>query len=133
MYSDECNTGNQKRPDADSDMQCLYWTFPCLPEWHHARETGLAYLGFLKVETQHQLLGDLSGVLKRCLNFFHNKCGFGFASGVQMPIGNTGEEFCLKAKFLCFVQDEKAHKYTASVKGASGWSCCINCMNIYNE
>ena len=54
-----------------------------------------------------------------------------FASGVVMLLGNTGEEFCLKAKFLCFVQDEKAHKYTASVKGASGWSCCINCMNIY--
>ena len=130
LYSDDCSTGNQKRPDAASVLQCLYWSFTCLPEWYRARESGWNYLGFLKVETQHEILGDLSGVLKFCLNYFYSKSGFSFASGVNLPLGNTGEEFCLKAKFKCFVQDEKAHKQTSSVKGASGWSCCINCMNI---
>ena len=35
-------------------------------------------------------------------------------------------------RLSCFLQDGLAHKQVASIKGASGLLCCVNCTNILN-
>eukprot|EP00959_Pyramimonas_sp_CCMP1952_P458153 9476144-Pyramimonas_sp.AAC.1 len=48
-----------------------------------------------------------------------------FTFGVRVPNGavEPGEAF-IRAFFLTFIQDEKAHKEAKSLKGASGCHCC---------
>ena len=132
LYSDETTHGNVQRHDSVNEMQCIYWGVPQLPSWFRQRKYGWFYFGFLRVDTQKQVRGGLSAVMRHTLRLFYNPDWFSFAQGIQVPVGTTGHAIVIQLKFMCFVQDEKAHAGVCSVKGASGNRCCLECRNILN-
>ena len=132
LYSDESTHGNQQRHDSVNTLQCIYWCIPELPSWFRRRAQGWFYYGFLRLDTQKQIAGGLSAVLRHVLTHFYQPENFNFLKGVRLPRGPNGKLFNVVLDFKCFVQDEKAHASTNSVKGASGNFCCFDCQNIVN-
>jgi hypothetical protein len=132
LYSDESAHGNQLRHDSVNELQCIYWAVCQLPSWFRVRKHGWFYFGFLHTTVQHNVRGDLSGLMKLTMNRFYQQGGFNFQVGFFLPIGDTGSRQLVQLDFECMVQDEKAHKGVSSVKGAAGWRCCLRCTNVWN-
>ena len=85
---------------------------------------------------QKKVKGELSGIYRAILhNFFldQDHPGANFSSGIKCVIGKftkTKRQFRVRAKLGKCVQDEKAHKDTVNVKGASGIKLCLKCDNM---
>ena len=128
LYSDETTIGNQLHPDRPRELLCLYWTFLQLPAWFRSRKVGWWPFTFLKASMQYDISGGLSKLMASALEVF-------FCQRLNMLLGIlltslTGVSMLLRATFSCFLQDEKAHKQTWDVKGASGSKFCLQCKNV---
>jgi hypothetical protein len=110
LYSDESVHGNQKRHDSANELQCIYWSICQLPSWFRMRKHGWFYFGFLHTSVQHEVRGDLSGLMKHTLRFFYQETHLNFATGIFLPMGIAESVKFVQFVFECFVQDEKAHK-----------------------
>ena len=129
MYSDETTPGNAMNPDTPKDIQCFYWTFHELPHWFRNR----LWFTFSVMRTSEEdtCKGGLSGVMRKVMRSFFGEAGHSFKTGVRLSDGQGGL-FHLRAIMGALVQDEKAFKKVWSVKGASGWRCCLACKNVLN-
>ena len=127
LYTDETSCGNQLRPDARRKCQALYFSHSALPTWYRARQDGWFAWAYVPAEVQNDIGGGLAQLFKTmCSDFF---CGsHNFIDGIMLPSGS--EWFELKCGIFAVIQDEKAHKECASLKGAGGIRPCIRCKNI---
>ena len=123
-YTDEATAGNALHPDKPKECQCIYWSFRELPAWFRRRWFTFR---ILRTSDQEQIKGGLSGVVRRVLKEFVGDAKFNV--GVNVADGNGGT-FKMVVTKIKFIQDEKAFKNTWSVKGASGWRCCLRCKNV---
>jgi len=126
LYTDECTPGNQFRPDKSRETLCVYWTLKAFPHWYRTRVHGWMSFGFMKSSTLANVLGGMAALMVIILQaFFCNTLNF--IDGIRLP-GAQGVLFVFRAILLCLVQDEKAHKGSFGVKGASGTKFCLNCI-----
>ena len=132
LYSDETTPGNQLRPDSARESLCIYHTLRELPQWFRNRLHGWFVMGFLKTNVLHTVRGGLSTLMVRVVQIlftFRHK-DYSFGVGVRLPRGPGGPLFTFRAFLLCFMQDERAHKFTFDVKGSGGLKCCCECLNV---
>ena len=108
LYSDETTPGNQLRPDKSTELQCVYWCIPQLPDWFRVRELGWFHYGFLRTDIQDIVQGGMSGLLRIVLKHFYNPSGFNFEVGVLVSLMSGGGTVLIKLDFMGFMQDEKA-------------------------
>eukprot|EP00959_Pyramimonas_sp_CCMP1952_P433739 9082724-Pyramimonas_sp.AAC.1 len=127
LYTDETTCGNQLRPDSRRKCQAMYFTHSAFPTWFRSRQDGWFVWAYVPCEIQGDLDGGLSTLFKLMLSDFF-KSDHNFMDGIMLPCGN--EWFPLKCGIFAVIQDEKAHKEIASLKGASGLRPCIRCKNI---
>ena len=128
LYADETTPGNQMRPDDARETLCIHWTIKELPSWQRSRAHGWNPFGFLKSSVVDNIAGGLSALWVIILKFFFTGL-LSFATGMRLPTPSGGH-FLFQAIFACFLADEKAHKESWGVKGASGWKFCLHCRNI---
>ncbi len=133
LYTDETTPGNQMRPDSSREVMCLYYTLLQLPVWFRARNFGWMVFCCIKTNVMDKILGGLSQLVIFWLTIFFagEVKAYSFTVGVRLPRGlRSGSVFLLRLVLICFVQDEKAHKLTFSLKGAGGYKFCCNCKNV---
>ena len=86
----------------------------------------------MRVGTQHEIAGGLSGLCRSILKFFFAGLGtFSFLTGVRLSDGR-GSDWILRSRLLSFIQDGKAFKELNHTKGAGGFKCCQGCKNVTN-
>ena len=129
LYTDECTTGNQLRPDCKTKLQCVYWTFSFFPHWYRARSTGWFSFTYIPYEVQERVVGGMAAVGKVILKAFFSDT-FNFSTGFWLVNRAIAQRTFFQCRLLCFIQDEKAHKEITAVKGASGTKCCLKCKNV---
>ena len=131
LYTDECTPGNALHFQNLRDFTAIYFTMSKLPSWFRARARGWFKLGFIKTDMVKDVKGELAGVCRVVLHLLYNKGGFNFSIGMLLPaVRKTEARWRLQLTFLCFLQDAKAHKEVANVKGAAGLKSCLNCKNV---
>jgi len=130
LYTDGCTPGSKIVAWRQREVCCWYWTVADFPAWFRAKEHGgWLPFGFMRTEAQKLLDGDLSGVCKHVLRQFFGKQTFNFKEGMRLP---GEQQYLLRLELRAFLQDGLAHKQVASIKGAGGLICCLNCTNIMN-
>ena len=116
-----CTTGNILHPDSPREMVNVYWRFKEFPPWYKSRKLGWYAYGFLPSSVVDKACGGLSSICGRVVaGFFGGQTSL--TRGIMLP-GRDGN-VAVNAVLGFFVMDEKAHKLTWSVKGASGAKCC---------
>ena len=131
IYSDETSPGNQLRPGNNRSYECVQWTFAEFPGWYKARRFGWFKLGYVLSGLVCKVEGGMPAIMKQILQIFFAPHGYNMAvTGVDIP-QETGPPETLHAKFVFFLEDEKAMKINSDVKGAGGLRCCaLECMNV---
>ena len=132
LYTDETCPGNQLHPDTPRQVMCCYWSLLQLPSWLRARKFGWFVFTVIKNSVLDRVLGGCSQLCLVMLRIFFAGTVrlHSFLVGMRLPRGPGGDLFVFKARLCSFVQDEKAHKCTWSVKGAGGYKFCCYCMNV---
>ena len=132
LYTDEMTPGNNLRCDQGRRIQCIYWNCMDFPDYVRSRDAGWFLFGALQTKHVEHIGGGLSAVISHVVNVFFGGT-FNFAiTGMTFPGTDGGGEFHFFGALSAQVQDEKAHKETGSLKGASGWKCCGKCSNVMN-
>lgn len=132
LYADETKPGNVLRPDQGRSATCIYWTIKQFPGWFRSRFAGLFLFGVLQSRRIEQIAGGSSGVLRKVMNTFWNQVGWNLHTvGVRIHSGRAN--FVFRARFGCFLGDEKEIKQFWQVKGASGTMLCCFCKNIMSR
>ena len=132
LYTDETTPGNVLNPDITKEIQFIYWTLHELPGWMRARKSGWWVFGIMRTSEQKIVKGKLGRILRHVIRTFFKSPNHSFTLGVRLPLGrgDGAPSFLFRATLGCLIQDEKGHKNTWSVKGASGCRCCHLCKNI---
>lgn len=129
IYSDETTPGNQKRPDHGRSYEALLFTFKQLPSWFVCRKHGFFKFSFVMSSDLEQIDGGMPSLIKAMLYKFFSRDGFNMKeTGCKFPT-EAGEAH-ITCEFGFFGLDERAGKFTFSVKGASGAKCCLRCLNV---
>lgn len=81
---------------------------------------------------QNAIEGGLSALMKTVMRLFFNPLGYNFIKGVRLPLLFGGVLVLVKLKFLCYIQDERAHKYISCARGSGGILFCSTCRNVLN-
>ena len=132
LYADETKPGNVLRPDSGRSTLSIYWTVKQFPGWFRSRHVGMFLFGVLQTKRVEKIAGGSSNVLRKVMTVFWNRVGWNLHTvGVRILSGRT--EFVFRARFGCFLGDEKEIKQFWSVKGASGTMLCCFCKNIMNR
>ena len=130
LWSDETVPGNQLRPSTSRKFESVMWTFLEFPSWFLHREWGWFQLAFVPSHKLANVKGGLQTLMKHILLLFFSPTTFNFeSSGVRVQTVGGGTAL-VKARFACFLMDEKALKIVLSVKGASGTKPCLACKNV---
>ena len=103
------------------------WIFP---HWYRRRLRGWWMFGCLRTDIQHELISDLSGLMKEVLYVFFSPTSFNLAVGMRLPLSDGF--FNISIKNGPNIQDLKAHQAMTDSKGTSGTHCCIKCKAVLN-
>ena len=128
LYRDETTPGNQKHLDNSRQLQAIYFTLLIFPHWYRRRPHGWWMFGCLRTDIQHELISDLSGLMKEVLYVFFSPTSFNLAVGMRLPLSDGS--FNISIKNGPNIQDLKAHQAMTDSKGTSGTHCCINCKAV---
>ena len=130
LHMDDAKLGNVLRPDKGRSFWGCSWTLKELPDWYRSRSCG--YFPLLYASCKMLEEGDIAALVNEIMQLFWSiKDNFNFElTGVLVSL--NGKEFEFRAGYGGFIQDEKSHKETISLKGASGLKCCGKCMNVLN-
>lgn len=131
FWSDDCQIGNQLRPDSVGKTTCLQWAVSSLPEYIRNSDFGWWPIGVLPASIVSTLAGGLSGLWRHVLMmFFVGQPNFKF--GVALPTNaRSTTKRVWRAGIKFFVQDELAIRSTLQNKGSSGSVPCPMCHNVY--
>lgn len=129
LYSDEVIPGNVLRPDGRRKAQCIYASFRGLPYWFRSRNCAWLPIGVLKSWKVKAIPGGMSMLSKKVFNICYGEL-FSFRLGVRLPLGSSGETWCLRCDFCGWIQDLEAHRDVSDTKGSAGSKCCLWCRNI---
>lgn len=128
FYCDEVTPGNVLRPDHGRSFEVVYWSFLELPRWFRSNASASWFpLLFVESKKLHDVEGGMSAVAKAVVHLFFpaGTESFNFES-TGMLIGDVH----VRAKFGCWLADERAIKSVLSCKGASGHKPCVTCKNV---
>lgn len=135
FYCDGVKPGNVLRPDLGRSFEAVYWTFMEFPDWFRTR-VGESWFLFAFVESKlvQRVPGGMAAVAKAVVDSFFPASDdeFNF-SKTGMLFGHNGREYCIRARFGCWLADEKALKEVVSCKGSSGYKPCVSCKNVVNR
>ena len=131
IYIDEMCPGNPLRPDKARTLQCVYYTFLEYPAHILTMAEGWHLFGVLRSTIADKVPGGVSGFLKLILRQMFLCKESNLQIGAQ--IACKDDIVVLRARFSCFLADEKAHEELMNVKGASGMKPCPTCKNIVNR
>ena len=120
LYVDECCPGNPLRPEKSRSIHCIYWTFVDFPQWLLCRTGTWFVFAFIRDVLVCELPGGLSQLMRSVLRKFFGASGHSYGRGIVVE--HKGANLMVTCIFAGFLADDSAHKYIASVKGASG-SC----------
>ncbi len=141
LYSDTVRPGNALRPDKARSFEAIYWTLMEFPQWFRSSASGWLSLLYISSQTLAKVKGGLSKVMEQLLLAIWPSSGFNMGvSGIRItknPMACPGGAMAgpcfdavIRARFGCFVADERALKAIAQGKGSSGLKPCLRCANI---
>ena len=130
-YIDEVCPGNPLRPEKSRTIQCLYWVFVEWPQWLLQRTNAWFCFGFMRTTLAEEINGGVSALMGRVLEILFVGPVHSFTDGIVVAL-NAGHTV-IRATFCGILADEKAHKETFNVKGASGKKPCLSCANVMSK
>jgi hypothetical protein len=129
IYVDEIHPGNPLHADVTRKLECIYWTFAEFPQHILQRAECWLIFGVIRSNIVHDMLGDISGLMRKVLNVFWPSNGASLLTGIVVSIGYETQQV-LTATFGGFLGDEKGLKEIYDIKGAAGKRPCPECANV---
>jgi hypothetical protein len=128
LYTDEVVPRNKLRPDMGGKYQAVYFQVLDFPDFIRSRLPlrwfTFGYVSCRELEEAGIGVGQLNRVV---LNSWFGQHWNLKGTGVRLCNGT--EVVHMYARYACSLQDERGHKFSFDVKGASGRNPCASCDN----
>lgn len=128
MYSDEVVPGNPLESGNLRKVQTVYYSFKELGPLALMCETSWFVITVIRSDIVSKIRDGMSQVMAALLRHVASRwcdCGLPFEFG-----GSSVRHVRMFVRLRILVQDEKAHKQSYEVKGASGTKPCLLCRNV---